>query len=374
MEGTIGLINNGNMCYLNASLQVISHLPFIKDLLILNEKNINKTTMTYQLVILLKSLWNNNNTINPIEFKKKFVKLRDNFFIGSNQHDAEEAFSCIIETMHEELSTSKKISFVVSSKNLSQFYKQQINLVQQINNSKNEYDKQNLNNELINLKKMMPDENLVIKSFRVIYNYNKLSYSIITKYLTGYLHSNIKCPTLHCGYSSNKFDPCSHITLSIPSNAIDIYDCIKNFSIPETLDDKNLWKCKNCNNYVNATKSISIWKSPTILVLQLKRFNYSTKRKNAKLIKFPINNLNIAQFISPISYKLIPDSCYEYNLVSIINHSGSMNNGHYYSYCKNIDNKWYNYDDTIVNTINKLQLITSNAYLLFYVRNDKNYQ
>ena len=42
-----------------------------------------------------------------------------------------------------------------------------------------------------------------------------------------------------------------------------------------------------------------------------------------------------------------------------------MNNGHYISICKN-DNKWYRFDDENVSEIDTNNIITNNAYMLFY--------
>lgn len=59
-----------------------------------------------------------------------------------------------------------------------------------------------------------------------------------------------------------------------------------------------------------------------------------------------------------------------YDLYAICNHHGNMNHGHYIAYCLNpVNNQWYVYDDHHVLQIrDKEQLISQNAYVLFYVR------
>lgn len=58
-----------------------------------------------------------------------------------------------------------------------------------------------------------------------------------------------------------------------------------------------------------------------------------------------------------------------YDLYAICNHSGSLTRGHYTAFCKNpVDGCWYNYDDTTVQPVSEEHLVTSGAYLLFYVR------
>lgn len=59
-----------------------------------------------------------------------------------------------------------------------------------------------------------------------------------------------------------------------------------------------------------------------------------------------------------------------YDLYSVINHSGTLNRGHYTSICKNKDDhNWYCYNDSTVNQINTNQIITNEAYVLFYYKN-----
>ena len=58
-----------------------------------------------------------------------------------------------------------------------------------------------------------------------------------------------------------------------------------------------------------------------------------------------------------------------YDLYAICNHLGSMSRGHYTAYCRNpADGNWYTFDDQLVQPISEEQLVTSGAYMLFYVR------
>ena len=67
---------------------------------------------------------------------------------------------------------------------------------------------------------------------------------------------------------------------------------------------------------------------------------------------------------------------YIYSLYAINYHSGNIQNGHYWSSIKNSDNNWYiindghisRYSSNNSNSDFKLQLITSDVYLLFYHR------
>ena len=62
-----------------------------------------------------------------------------------------------------------------------------------------------------------------------------------------------------------------------------------------------------------------------------------------------------------------------YNLCAVINHYGTMNSGHYTSYCKPPQtNHWYHCDDDTVTRLSK-PVKTSAAYLLFYMSIDANF-
>jgi ubiquitin C-terminal hydrolase len=160
-------------------------------------------------------------------------------------------------------------------------------------------------------------------------------------------------------------------------------ECFELFTKPEILDDDNKWNSPFSNTMVNAVKTTSIWEPPKILIIGLKRNeikitysgntpNYTNSKKSNK-ISFEINNFNIKKYIHPLKKNSYDNNQYIYNLQAINNHSGNVENGHYWSYCKNsIDNKWYNFNDDNVTPINEKNLITKNAYILFYLRSDIN--
>ena len=143
---------------------------------------------------------------------------------------------------------------------------------------------------------------------------------------------------------------------------INIYDCFEQLTKPERLDEQNEWYCPKCKQFQRANKKIDIYKTPNILIIQLKRFN--NRRKIDTTVDFPINNLDISKYvISKTKDEL------KYDLFAIGNHFGSMGFGHYIAYCKNhFDNVWYEFNDSSVSMVNENHLISSSAYTLFYKR------
>ena len=79
------------------------------------------------------------------------------------------------------------------------------------------------------------------------------------------------------------------------------------------------------------------------------------------MVDFPVENLNLSKYV--IGYK---KESYVYDLYGVCNHGGSVFGGHYTSYVKNANGKWYHFNDTIVSEIQESRIITSNAYCFFY--------
>jgi ubiquitin C-terminal hydrolase len=55
-------------------------------------------------------------------------------------------------------------------------------------------------------------------------------------------------------------------------------------------------------------------------------------------------------------------------LLVVQNHYGGVHGGHYVSFCKNFkDDNWYCFDDSKAFPIQREEVVSSNAYLLFYI-------
>ena len=136
-----------------------------------------------------------------------------------------------------------------------------------------------------------------------------------------------------------------------------IYDCLDLFTREETI--KNIF-CEKCNKKTNFKKRLQIDKFPKYLTLILKRFKYTkmftTKIDN--LIHFPLENLDMTNYITPKEGKI------KYDLFGVVNHVGTLTAGHYHCDIKQ-DNSWMKYDDSYTYEYDK-RIMTENAYLLTY--------
>lgn len=154
--------------------------------------------------------------------------------------------------------------------------------------------------------------------------------------------------------------------LSRSSDNISIYDCLRCFSTPEKLDEMNSIYCKICKSHVQGIKKMEVFKLPKILIVHLKRFKHNGyyNSKIDKFIDFPIDGLDLRDFTITKRGN--------FDLYAVSNHYGSTSGGHYTAYAKNPhDKKWYHFDDSSVNPVsNPSDIITSSAYVLFYLQRD----
>lgn len=61
----------------------------------------------------------------------------------------------------------------------------------------------------------------------------------------------------------------------------------------------------------------------------------------------------------------VPPPCLLYDLVAVVNHSGSMAQGHYTAFAKELG-RWFEFDDTWVSEVKEEDVLASEAYILFY--------
>ena len=348
--------NTGNTCYLNSILSILQQTPLFADYLITNKiakflklNNLNEkdkfkilNKVYYQLAqLFIASVSNDDCVITPTSFKSVVGKV-NNIFQGNQQQDSQEFFSFLISQIEEEI--GKKVLYLPGR------------------NYKYEEKEYSVNWNLLRIK--------ALKQWEL---FTKNEYSPIKMMFTGLEHHKQVCE--FCNHESNRFQIFTSLQVEIPETDKDctLYKCFDYLIKPQKLDNKNKMKCDLCYRKNKASKNLSIWRPPKILVIHIKRFkkdmygNVSQKLNN-KII-FPILNLNIKKYISESSpYKHLS----KYNLFGINNHHGyNINFGHYTSIVKNrFDNKWYLFNDSSnlrqINDLKELQ--NNNAYLLFYYR------
>jgi ubiquitin C-terminal hydrolase len=329
-NGLSGLANLGNTCFINSCIQILSHTYELNNFLD-NENYIKKLKNKYDSALLIewdnlrKLLWSKNCLISPGKFIKtiqKVAQLKDmDIFTGYSQNDVSEFLLFLIDCFHNSL--SREIKITISG------------------DPKNDTDK------------------LALKCFEMIKNTYSKDYSEIWNLFYAVNVSEIKRIDNGKVLSINT-EPFFMVDLPIPPNnkSPSLIDCFDYYVEGEIIEN---YKDEETNELVDIKKSISFWSFPNILVIDLKRFN-NRSQKNQIHINFPLNNLDLSKYV--IGYK---NEDFKYELYGVCNHSGSTMGGHYTSYVKNANEKWYHFNDTSVSEIGiNESIISSKAYVLFY--------
>lgn len=78
---------------------------------------------------------------------------------------------------------------------------------------------------------------------------------------------------------------------SCEDNGITLNQCLTLFTEPEVLSPQEAWYCPNCKEHRQATKELSLWRLPVVLIIQLKRFSFTRsifRDKIDKMVDFPV--------------------------------------------------------------------------------------
>ena len=126
-------------------------------------------------------------------------------------------------------------------------------------------------------------------------------------------------------------------------------------------------KCYQCQRICNHKKLSKIYQVPEILIISLQRFNPENNDKSDTIIEFS-EYLNLTKYIDN-NFKKHNENIYK--LYAVINHIGSLSEGHYYSFINFYNkNTWYEFNDKLVSEKNKgLSFYFDKFYTLFYRKN-----
>lgn len=131
---------------------------------------------------------------------------------------------------------------------------------------------------------------------------------------------------------------------------------IYNFSTEDVSD--NFTKKINMNlNYINDYKCSKCCKKSKLIIL-------NSLENTSDLFIISFNKYIQKDLIDFPEQIILTDNKKKYELVGIINHSGNLHGGHYWSQIKR-NNTFYNIDDTSVNHIDKFEKLKNN-FILFY--------
>ena len=286
-KGLTGLANVGNSCYINSCMQLLSHTYELNDFLdTFDKKKINNNVdavIFNEWNSLRILMWSENCTIAPWGFIKaiKHVakgKNRD-LFTGYDQNDVSEFLLFIIDCLHGGI-------------------KREVDMT--------------INGDVMNTM-----DSLATECYKMMQNMYKKEYSEILNIFYGISVTQIK------SYDSEEVlsracEPFSILSLSLPNKiSTTIFECLDLYSNDEELTDDNAWFNDKTNKKEKEKKNTIFWSLPSVLIIDLKRFN-NANRKVHLMVTTPMNNIDFSKYVKGYN-----SQSYVYDLFGTGNHSGS---------------------------------------------------
>lgn len=213
-------------------------------------------------------------------------------------------------------------------------------------------------------------------------------------YVSAMLDLNNMESAMNGNSSNGASEPYSSFVNFGSNDSVNLYDCLKAFTNTEVLDE-DTWYCGECKTHRRGQMQTSIYRLPDILVIHVKRFSMTAKRREKIRTKvdFPLVSLNMSAYMSSEGSDSTGGTMYD--LYGVANHIGDMTRGHYTAFVNcQVDSmgdlkgqpssdrldaeqtydlpssrgRWFLFDDDLVEEVPANRIVSPSAYVLFYKR------
>ena len=181
-----------------------------------------------------------------------------------------------------------------------------------------------------------------------------------SKMFTGKYNNYIEC--LDVDYHSEIAETFNEIQLTVKGYK-NIYESFDSYAAEEILDNDDKYETEKYGKQ-KAKKGIKFLSFPPVLLLQLKRFEYNSKRDMMVKINDYFeyyDEIELSKYLDPNAEKYSKEEN-TYALHSVIVHQGNANSGHYYAYIRQSKNNkdWLLFNDEHVRPADRYEIFKQN--------------
>jgi ubiquitin C-terminal hydrolase len=321
-----GFINNGNNCYLNSSLQLLTRINDLKEgILNFNETNQDINTngqLTKEFKKILNKIENEEERIISPDKLKRVMANIDERYNKSHQEDANEFITFFLDALVAETTNKNKVIDKIEV-----------------------YDKN--------------DQDAYNKFYKKFYI--KKGYSFILELLYGTIKTEKICKSCKernlIKFSSFKILelPIYNFAKSNRNGILNLKEILNKYLSEYKNNGFPCIKCKDTNVYTNTT----IYTLPKYLIIFFGRIVEKEYFYNE--IKYP-EEFNFNEYINN-SIQIKANN--NYKLECVVEHCGGAYSGHYTALCRIFDNCWYDFSDSY-GSMHSQGFESKNAIILLY--------
>eukprot|EP01063_Lacrimia_lanifica_P017711 TRINITY_DN24736_c0_g1_i1.p1 TRINITY_DN24736_c0_g1~~TRINITY_DN24736_c0_g1_i1.p1 ORF type:complete len:872 (+),score=351.71 TRINITY_DN24736_c0_g1_i1:52-2667(+) len=159
--------------------------------------------------------------------------------------------------------------------------------------------------------------------------------------------------------SSSTYEPFMFLTLELVGGSVE--RSLLHFSKPEHLNGENKYVTPT-GVKVDAQKVFTVYRTPRVLIIHLKRFVSNMFGQTKKINKYTEFSATL-----DMSKHASGPGAGEYEVYGVVvHHGGGLHSGHYTAYVKSSNGLWYCCDDELISQAREADVMKAQAYLLFY--------